>query len=84
MSLPSIEALTVGKRFSASTAAFTKKDMKPSFTPCFFSKPSLYFARTSITALRSTSLNVVSCACVCCASSRRSAMRARRRVIGTR
>ena len=46
MSLPSIEALTTGNFFSASTAAFTKKDMKPSFTPCFFSKPSLYFARS--------------------------------------
>ena len=26
---------------SAAKAALTKKDMKPSFTPCFFSKPSL-------------------------------------------
>jgi predicted phosphoribosyltransferase len=30
-----------GSSFSAAMQAFTKKDMKPSFTPCFFSKSSL-------------------------------------------
>jgi hypothetical protein len=31
--------------FRASTEALAKKDMKPSFTPCFFSKLSLAVAR---------------------------------------
>ena len=30
---PSMEALTAGKRFKASTAAFVKKDIKPNLTP---------------------------------------------------
>ena len=41
MSVPSIEAFTTGYFLSACTTAFTKKDMKPSFTPCSFSKRSL-------------------------------------------
>jgi len=40
MSLPSIDALTIGYFFSACTAALTKKDMKPRRTPCSFSKRS--------------------------------------------
>jgi hypothetical protein len=60
---------------SACVQAFTKNDMKPSFTPCFFSNPSLYFLRRSMTAVMSTSLKVVSMAAVFCASFRRLAMR---------
>ena len=37
---PSISAFTAGNSFSACTQAFTKNDMKPRRTPCFFSKPS--------------------------------------------
>src|SRR5258707_190216 len=84
MSLPSIDAFTSGYFFSACTAAFTKNDMKPSFTPCSFSNLSLYLLRRSITGAMFTSLNVVRMALVCCDSSRRSAIRARRRDIGTR
>ena len=84
MSLPSTLALTTGNFFSACTAALTKKDMKPSFTPCSFSKRSLYFARISITGAMLTSLKVVRMAAVDCDCTRRSAMRARRRDIGTR
>src|SRR5260221_1925143 len=83
-SSPEISALTAGISFSAAMQAFTKNDMKPSFTPCFFSKPSLYWSRSAITALMSTSLKVVSMAAVFCASLRRSAIRLRRRVMRTR
>ena len=38
--------------------------MKPSFTPWRFSKASLYWLRSAITALMSTSLKVVSMAAV--------------------
>ena len=61
--------------------AFTKKPMKPSFTPCFFSNSSLYWLRSAITALMSTSLKVVSMAAVFCASLRRRAMVWRSRVM---
>ena len=70
--------------FSAMHAAFTKKPMKPSRTPCFFSNRSLYLARASITALISTSLNVVSIAALFCASFSRRAIVWRRRVMRTR
>ena len=56
--------------------------MKPSFTPCAFSKLSLYFARSSMTAVMSTSLNVVSDAASCCAWTSRSATRLRSGDIG--
>ncbi|MNM94484.1 hypothetical protein D3C81_1068890 [compost metagenome] len=85
MSLPSIEALTAGKRFSASVAALTKNDMKPRRTPLWvFSNRSLYFERRAMTSVMSTSLKVVSMAMFDWASTRRSAILARRRVIGTR
>src|SRR5262249_30433903 len=42
MSVPSTWALTTGKALRASTAALTKKDMKPRATPCFFWKASLW------------------------------------------
>ncbi len=58
--------------------------MKPSFTPCFFSNTSRYWARNAITAVMSTSLKVVSMAAVFCASLRRRAMVWRSRVIRTR
>ncbi len=64
MSLPSIDAFTSGNFFSACTAAFTKNDMKPSFTPCSFSNLSLYLLRRSITGAMLTSLNVVRMALV--------------------
>ena len=84
MSLPSISALTAGISFSAWMQAFTKKPMKPSFTPWRFSNSSLYWFRSSMIALMSTSLNVVSMAAVFCASLRRRAMVWRSRVILTR
>jgi hypothetical protein len=43
--VPSISALTAGISFSACVTALVKKPMKPSFTPCFFSNRSLYFAQ---------------------------------------
>ena len=64
--------------------AFTKKPMKPSFTPWRFSNSSLYSFRSFMTALMSTSLNVVSMAAVFCASLRRRAMVWRSRVMRTR
>ena len=85
MSLPSREALTAGKRFSASQAALTKKPIKPRRVPLWvFSKSSLYWLRSSIIGFMLTSLKVVNMAVPWDASSRRSAMRARIRVIGTR
>ena len=58
--------------------------MKPSLTPCRFSNSSLYSLRIAITALMSTSLNVVSIAAVFCASFSRRAMVWRSRVMRTR
>jgi hypothetical protein len=84
MSAPSISALTSGTCCRAWTTAFTKKLMKPSFTPCFFSKTSLYWLRRSMTPDMSTSLKVVSMAAVFWASFSRRAMVWRRRVIFTR
>src|SRR5262245_49512583 len=79
-----MEALTTGNFFRAWTTAFTKNDMKPSFTPCSFSKRSLYWLRSVMTACMLTSLKVVSIAAVCWDCTSRSAMRARSRDIGTR
>src|SRR5215218_1567480 len=79
-----MRALTLGTSFTASATAFTKKPIKPSRMPCFFSNKSLYLARASMTADMSTSLNVVSSAAVFCASFRRCAIVWRRRVIFTR
>src|ERR1700689_2328667 len=84
MSPPSISALTAGISFSACTQARTKKPMKPSFTPCFFSNKSLYWLRSAMTWPMSTSLKVVSIAAVFCASLSRRAMVCRSRVIFTR
>src|SRR6266853_2841285 len=84
MSLPSIEALTIGYFLSACTEALTKKDIKPKRTPCSFSNRSWYFFLSSITGCMLTSLNVVRIAAVDCDCTRRSAMRTRRRLIGTR
>ncbi len=47
-----MEALTAGKACKASTAALTKKLMKPRPTPCFFWKVSLYLTRRAMTALQ--------------------------------
>ena len=58
--------------------------MKPSFTPCSFSNLSLYRLRRSITACILTSLNVVRMALSCCDCNKRSATRARKRLMGTR
>src|SRR5450830_1569520 len=84
MSLPSTDALTIGYFFNAATAALTKNDIKPSLTPCSFSNLSLYLLRNSITGAMLTSLNVVKIALVDCDWTRRSAIRARKRLIGTR
>ena len=58
--------------------------MKPSRTPCFFSKSSFSRSRSAMTAVMSTSLKVVSMAAVFCASFRRLAMVWRSRVMRTR
>ena len=58
--------------------------MKPILTPCSFSNFSWKRLRISITGAMFTSLNVVRMALVDCDCSRRSATRARRRLIGTR
>ena len=84
MSSPSREALTAGKRFSASVAALINNDIKPRRTPWRFSNCSLYLARISINGFMLTSLNVVSIAVSCGAASRRLATVLRKRVIGTR
>ena len=84
MSLPSTLALMTGNFLSACTAALTKKDMKPSLTPCSLTKASWNFLRSSMTGAMFTSLKVVRMALVACDCSRRSATRARRRVMGTR
>ena len=84
MSLPSTDALSTGNFFSACTAALTKKLMKPSLTPCSFSKRSWKRLRISITGAMLTSLKVVRMALLDCDCSKRSATRARRRVMGTR
>src|SRR6478609_10689850 len=73
-SAPSIWALIAGMSLSAWTTALVKKDMKPSFTPFFFTKSSWYLARRAITADMSTSLKVVSMAASCWAATRREAI----------
>ncbi len=70
-----MNALTIGKARSAEAQALTKKLMKPRLTPCLSAKGSLYCLRVFITAVMSTSLKVVSIAAVCCASTRRDAIR---------
>src|SRR5436309_3520547 len=84
MSAPRISALTTGMSCSAAMQARAKNDMKPSPIPCCFWKRSLCSARSAITALMSISLNVVRIAAVCCAWTRRSAMRRRIGLIATR
>ena len=84
MSSPSIRALTTGTSARASTTARAKKDMKPRSTPCLLLNRSRWRRRRSMSAEQSTSLNVVRIAAVRCASTSRSAMRRRRRLIGTR
>src|SRR5438034_518294 len=83
MSSPRISALTTGMSRSAAMQARAKNDMKPSPMPCCFWKRSLCSARRAITALMSSSLKVVRMAAVCCAWTRRSAIR-RRIVPGSR
>ena len=80
---PRISAFTAGNARSASTAAFTKKDMKPSFTPCFARNASPCCSRSASTRAMSTSLKVVRIAAVCCASTSRRATVRRSGVIGT-
>ena len=59
--------------------------MKPSLVPLWRAwNSSPYLRRMVITGCMSTSLKVVSMAAVRCASTKRAAMLARRRVIGTR
>src|SRR6516164_4502001 len=84
MSVPSISALTAGISLSACTQASTKKPMKPSFTPCFFSNRSRYCVRSAMMWPMSTSLKVVSIAAVFCAAFKRRAMVWRSRVMRTR
>ena len=74
----------IGWRLSASAAAFTKKLMMPRRMPFAFSNASPSDLRMSITAFMLTSLNEVSIAMEFFDCIRRSAMRVRMRVIGTR
>ncbi len=67
----SVPGTSSGRR----TAALTKKDMKPSCTPCVFSNFSPYCLRSVMTGAMFTSLNVVRMALVVCDCSRRSAIR---------
>ena len=60
---------------SAETAAFTKKLMKPSRTPCDFSNGSPCSLRSRMTSVMSASLKVVSIAVVCLLSTSLSAIR---------
>src|SRR4051812_7142085 len=83
MSSPRTSALTCGNARSASTAALTKNDMKPSLTPCFFWNASPQLVRRSATALMSTSLNVVSSAVCCVASTSRLAIARRHMLMWT-
>ncbi len=57
--------LMPGETLSASTTAFTKKDMKPSFTPCRLRNSSCISLRSPMTVLMSHSLKVVRMAAVC-------------------
>src|SRR6266403_1446686 len=84
MSSPRISALTTGMSRSATIEARAKNDMKPSPMPCCFWKRSLCSARSAITSVMSISLKVVRIAAVRCAWTRRSAMRRRMGLIGTR
>src|SRR3546814_2659702 len=84
MSSPSTEALTAGYLASALAAALAKKLMKPSLMPLALMKSSCSALRIAITLPRLTSLNEVSMAVEFFDSIRRSAMRLRMRVIGTR
>src|SRR5437899_11188130 len=84
MSSPRISAVTTGMSRTAAMHARAKNDMKPSPMPCCFWKRSLCSARSAITSLMSISLNVVRIAAVRCAWTRRSAIRRRMGLIGTR
>ena len=84
MSLPSTDALRTGYFFKACTAALTKKLMKPSLMPCSFSNRSWNFLRISMTGAILISLKVVRMAFVACDCNKRSATRARKRLMGTR
>src|SRR2546428_5954237 len=84
MSSPRISALTTGMSRSATIEARAKNDMKPSPMPCCFWKRSLCSARSAITSVMSISLKVVRIAAVRCACTRRSAIRRRMGLIGTR
>ena len=74
----------IGWRFSASAVAFTKKLMKPSLMPWVFWNCSPSDLRIFTTSARFTSLKEVSIAIEFFDCIRRSAMRVRMRVIGTR
>ncbi len=78
-----ISALSWGTRRSASMVAFTKKLMKPSFTPYFAWNASWCILRSAMTVLMSISLKVVSSAATCCDCTSRSAMRRRIGLMGT-
>src|SRR5437899_4924382 len=84
MSSPRISAFTTGMSRTAAMHARAKNDMKPSPMPCCFWKRSLCSARSAITSLMSISLKVVRIAAVRCAWTRRSAIRRRMGLIGTR
>ena len=69
-----------GTALRASTTDLTKKDMKPSFTPCLLVNSSCISLRSAMTPLMSHSLNVVRIAAVCCAMTSCAAILRRRGV----
>ena len=77
-------ALSRGNSRSAAIETLTKNEVIPNPTPCFCLKDSFWRFLTSMTAVMSTSLKVVSMAAVRCASTRRRAMVCRRRDMRTR
>src|SRR5215467_14975197 len=83
MSSPRTSALTSGNACSASTDALTKKDIRPSRTPCFFWNVSPYDDRRFLTADILISLNVVSSAASWPACTRRFAIVRRHRLMWT-
>jgi len=84
MSSPSTDAFTTGYFCSALAAALAKKLMKPSLMPLSFWNCSPSSLRIAMTFPRLTSLKEVSIAIEFFDCIRRSAMRLRMRVIGTR
>src|SRR6056297_1233989 len=77
----SMEELTCGYTFRASTAALQKNGRKERFTPSRAAKSAFTRWRKAAIRVTSTSTTVVNCALVCSDSTMRSAITRRRRLI---